>query len=213
MYTNIKMSSGLLVHTHTHIHLHYRDISPDYEPLSPTLSSPGPSVSERGGLNSPPRCPSIIQQVVTPITSPPLTPAPAPIIVTPVPSPPIKQQQPQQKSISVILNKSPSSKVIIDKIQALPRRDINHINQQLLKAGKGSLMAKKEVKIIKMASATQFTNVTATATTTTTTPAGNLSSITGNKKVTIRLPDGQKLVKSPPGTFIINKNNGNMPGK
>ncbi|XP_037037538.1 CRE-binding bZIP protein SKO1-like isoform X2 [Bradysia coprophila] len=31
------------------------DISPDYEPLSPTLSSPGPSISERGGQNSPPR--------------------------------------------------------------------------------------------------------------------------------------------------------------
>ncbi|KAG4079596.1 hypothetical protein HA402_001784 [Bradysia odoriphaga] len=31
------------------------DISPDYEPLSPALSSPGPSISERGGQNSPPR--------------------------------------------------------------------------------------------------------------------------------------------------------------
>lgn len=31
------------------------DVSPDYEPLSPTLSSPGPSISERGGQNSPPR--------------------------------------------------------------------------------------------------------------------------------------------------------------
>jgi hypothetical protein len=30
------------------------DISPDYEPLSPALSSPGPSISERGGSNSPP---------------------------------------------------------------------------------------------------------------------------------------------------------------
>lgn len=31
------------------------ETSPDYEPLSPTLSSPGPSISERGGQNSPPR--------------------------------------------------------------------------------------------------------------------------------------------------------------
>ncbi len=33
----------------------FSDLSPDYEPLSPTLSSPGPSISERGGQNSPPR--------------------------------------------------------------------------------------------------------------------------------------------------------------
>ncbi|KAJ6635283.1 hypothetical protein Bhyg_13868, partial [Pseudolycoriella hygida] len=38
------------------------DLSPDYEPLSPTLSSPGPSISERGGQNSPPR-PTCIQPV------------------------------------------------------------------------------------------------------------------------------------------------------
>lgn len=31
------------------------ETSPDYEPPSPTLSSPGPSISERGGQNSPPR--------------------------------------------------------------------------------------------------------------------------------------------------------------
>lgn len=154
---------------------------------------------------------------MTPIASPPLTMAPAPIVVAqPVP-PPIKQQQPQQKPISVILNKSPSSKMIIEKIQALPKRDINHINRQLLKAGKGPLIPKKEVKIIKMAPATQFTSVTTTAATTTTATTGNAGggqpTIMGNKKVTIRLPDGQKLVKSAPGTFIINKNNGNIPGK
>lgn len=39
-----------------------RDLSPDYEPLSPTLSSPGPSISERGGQNSPPR-PTYIQPI------------------------------------------------------------------------------------------------------------------------------------------------------
>lgn len=33
----------------------FSETSPDYEPLSPTLSSPGPSISERGGQNSPPR--------------------------------------------------------------------------------------------------------------------------------------------------------------
>lgn len=32
----------------------HSDISPDYEPLSPALSSPGPSISERGGKHSPP---------------------------------------------------------------------------------------------------------------------------------------------------------------
>lgn len=36
-------------------------MSPDYEPLSPALSSPGPSISERGGQNSPPRYIEVIQ--------------------------------------------------------------------------------------------------------------------------------------------------------
>lgn len=44
----------------------YRDLSPDYEPLSPTLSSPGPSISERGGQNSPPR-PTYIQPIRQPM--------------------------------------------------------------------------------------------------------------------------------------------------
>lgn len=43
-----------------------RDLSPDYEPLSPTLSSPGPSISERGGQNSPPR-PTYIQPIRQPL--------------------------------------------------------------------------------------------------------------------------------------------------
>lgn len=44
------------------------DISPDYEPLSPALSSPGPSISERGGQNSPPRtaCIQPIRQPMKP---------------------------------------------------------------------------------------------------------------------------------------------------
>lgn len=44
------------------------DISPDYEPLSPALSSPGPSISERGGQNSPPRtvCIQPIRQTMKP---------------------------------------------------------------------------------------------------------------------------------------------------
>lgn len=42
------------------------DLSPDYEPLSPTLSSPGPSISERGGQNSPPR-PTCIQPIREPM--------------------------------------------------------------------------------------------------------------------------------------------------
>lgn len=51
-------------------------MSPDYEPLSPAMSSPGPSISERGGHNSParslvsePGLTNIVQQVDQPIPS------------------------------------------------------------------------------------------------------------------------------------------------
>lgn len=40
------------------IFLFYSEMSPEYEPLSPALSSPGPSVSERGVQNSPPHLPT-----------------------------------------------------------------------------------------------------------------------------------------------------------
>lgn len=190
--------------------------------MSPTLSSPGPSVSERGGLNSPPRCPSIISQV-TPISSP--SPAlatqiqiqthkPTPIIVQQQKIQQIQPQQQQPKPISVILNKSPP-KVIMDKIQPLPKRESGHINQQLLKAaaaGKVNFLPKKEVKIIKMAPATGSIQL-ASNQQQLQQPQQQGTFTTNNKKVTIRLPEGQKLVKSQPGTFIINKNNGNIPGK
>lgn len=52
------------------LNIYVRDLSPDYEPLSPTLSSPGPSISERGGQNSPPRpCIQPIRQTVKPKTN------------------------------------------------------------------------------------------------------------------------------------------------
>lgn len=130
-----------------------RDISPDYEPLSPTLSSPGPSISERGGQNSPPRCISKLN------TSP---------------------------NISVVIGKAPKTpQVIIGKVQPMPK-----LQTQPMKA-KTNLLQKKEVKIIKMSPATQFTGIT-----------GNGQ----NKKVTIRIPS-EKVVKAQPGTIILNKNN------
>lgn len=46
--------------------LFHSDISPDYEPLSPALSSPGPSISERGGKNSPPRFKEIKSEYAIP---------------------------------------------------------------------------------------------------------------------------------------------------
>lgn len=63
------------------------DPTADYEALSPTISSPGPSVSERGGLNSPPRHVTT-QQLQQPIQKPPQQQ----IIV---------QQQPQQQTLTV----------------------------------------------------------------------------------------------------------------
>lgn len=60
----------------------------DYEALSPAISSPGPSVSERGGLNSPPRYvkPTLQQQHIQ------KQPPQQQIIV---------QQQPQQQTLTV----------------------------------------------------------------------------------------------------------------
>lgn len=88
-----------------------RDLSPDYEPLSPAMSSPGPSISERGGKNSPAR--SLVSEpghaYASPIIAPTIAAAAvvaAPVtmtIATPEPAAPIVQPrinvsvQPQQQ--------------------------------------------------------------------------------------------------------------------
>ena len=47
----------------------------------------------------------------------------------------------------------------------------------------------------------------------TTINATNITGAVTSKKVTIQMKDAQGNLKQPTGTFVINKNNGNISGK
>ena len=155
------------------------------------MSSPGPSISERGGQNSPPRCttttnavkqPQIIQiQQPSTSTTPIISVKPKPIIIngTSAKFSDVKHQQPQFVTLSST-SASPLFKKTITATQ------------------------KKEVKIYKVP-ANQANQTTINAT--------NITGAVTSKKVTIQMKDAQGNLKQPTGTFVINKNNGNISGK
>lgn len=88
------------------LNIYFSDLSPDYEPLSPTLSSPGPSISERGGQNSPPRpaCIQPIRQTLKPKST----------IVTPCSSKEVEKickQQPTPSNIRTTVHQKKEVKI------------------------------------------------------------------------------------------------------
>lgn len=86
--------------------IYFRELSPDYEPLSPTLSSPGPSISERGGQNSPPRatCVQPIRQTLKP-KSAVITPSSSKVVEK------IAKQQPTPSNIKTTVHQKKEVKI------------------------------------------------------------------------------------------------------
>lgn len=97
-----------------------RDLSPDYEPLSPAMSSPGPSISERGGKHSPAR--SLVSepgQSIAPVlvraAAPPtamqtaVAPALKPLTVL---QPPVSQPKPQQQQQLNVTTMQPAKRAV-----------------------------------------------------------------------------------------------------
>uniref|UniRef100_A0A1Q3FK87 Putative bzip transcription factor n=1 Tax=Culex tarsalis TaxID=7177 RepID=A0A1Q3FK87_CULTA len=177
------------------------DFATDYEALSPALSSPGPSISERGGQNSPPRYikqePIQKQQII------------------------VQQQQPQQQTVTAVMSKAgkvyqtvktvisngaqqfkkaaPPAKVIVEKAQPDFEATVAGAN---ITASGGLVLSKdqlqttqlvngKEVKIYRVATAKSGQTV-----------ANNL-----NKKVTLQLKNGSTANGKSGGTVFLNNKN------
>lgn len=176
------------------------DFGTDYEALSPALSSPGPSISERGGQNSPPRYikqePIQKQQIIV-------------------------QQQPQQhQTVTAVMSKAgkvyqtvktvisngaqqlkkaaPPAKVIVEKAQP----DFEPTMAANITSGGGLVLSKdqlqttqlvngKEVKIYRVATA----------------KAGQTVANNFNKKVTLQLKNGSTANGKSGGTVFLNNKN------
>lgn len=174
------------------------DFATDYEALSPALSSPGPSISERGGQNSPPR---YVKSEPKPIQKP----QPQQIIV----------QQPQQRTMTVpVMSKAGKvyqtvisngvkkatspAKVIVEKaqpdVEPTPTAFANGgliLSKEQLQSTQ--LVNGKELKIYRVAPA----------------KAGQAVHMGGNmnKKVTLQLKNGSTATGKSGGTVFLNNKN------
>lgn len=175
------------------------DVSPDYEPLSPAMSSPGPSISERG-INSPSR--SVVSDHL-----PVSFPAPTAVTATISRRPQVVQLQQKPQPVQQQIQQPPKTVIFssptITTTNTKPRYVVEKIPAQMLTNNvqnvqiRTNQQPKKEVKIYKM------------------TPASaNTMNGSGPKKVTIQMKDAQgKVSQHPVGTYVINKNNGSISGK
>lgn len=73
------------------------EMSPPYGPFSPTMSSPGPSISERGDKNSPTRCESEVNEYLPVIQKPKVIVQKVPQVLTLA-----TQQAPKPKEIKIV---------------------------------------------------------------------------------------------------------------
>lgn len=174
------------------------DLSPDFEPLSPALSSPGPSISERGGQNSPPRCattgPMNTNSLSLPQQNGPTKPS---TVNTKITGQAVKMGMMHKVEIKPEPVSPPSSppKVIVEKIQPLEstglifNKEIGQFQLQTTNAGHQP----KELKIYKM------------------TPTSLNYANSNNKKVTIQLKNSN-LRPNTNGTVVLNKNGMNLSG-
>ncbi|XP_058824375.1 uncharacterized protein LOC131685035 isoform X2 [Topomyia yanbarensis] len=160
------------------------DPTTDYDALSPALSSPGPSISERGGQNSPPR---YIKQIHAPIQKPQLLvqqspqPLATPTATAHPVAAPTKTEKVYQTVKTLLTGTSPH-------IKKNPSKDQLQTTQ---------LTNGKEVKIYRVAPAKSGQTVTVA------------NGTNANKKVTLQLKNG--TTTTVPGrtggtVFINNKN-------
>lgn len=175
------------------------DPQTDYEALSPALSSPGPSISERGGQNSPPRYvkPVSVQPSQIVVKKPPSVAVPS---VSSVVS---KAGRVYQTVKTVVTGRNDSKtsnapKVVVEKIQ--PNIDSNSHNITLNKnhMQTTTLANGKEVKIYRVAPVRnnqQHANVANNANT--------------SKRVTLQLKNGSTstVATKTGGTVFLNNKN------
>lgn len=163
------------------------------------MSSPGPSISERG-INSPAR--SVVSDHLPITFSAPAVPLAAP---QRQPTQQIQQMQPapqmQQKPKTIVFS-SPT----ITTTNTKPRYVVEKVPAAAPVITASSIriaqpqQAKKEVKIYKMTPTSQHV-------------MNAVNGLSGQKKVTIQMKDAQgKLSQHPAGTYVINKNTGNISG-
>ncbi|XP_065087011.1 uncharacterized protein LOC135708792 isoform X2 [Ochlerotatus camptorhynchus] len=186
------------------------DPTADYEALSPAISSPGPSVSERGGLNSPPRYVKPIQQQQH--------------IQKPAQQKIIVQQQPQQQTLTVPASAATSTVTKNGKVYQTVKTVVTSSGQQNRKnptkvivekvtpeydgPGAGMVLSKdqphtthlangKEVKIYRVASLKNGQTVNVA------------SGANANKKVTLQLKNGSTntITGKTGGTVFLNNKN------
>ncbi|XP_039436399.1 uncharacterized protein LOC120418168 isoform X1 [Culex pipiens pallens] len=174
------------------------DFGTDYEALSPAVSSPGPSISERGGQNSPPRYmkqePIQNQQIIVQ----------QPQTVTAVMS---KAGSKVYQTVKTVISNGAqqlkkaaptTAKVIVEKAQP----DFEPTVATNVTAGGGLVLSKdqlqttqlvngKEVKIYRVATA----------------KAGQTVANNMNKKVTLQLKNGSMTTGKSGGTVFLNNKN------
>ncbi|XP_062560205.1 probable basic-leucine zipper transcription factor J isoform X3 [Armigeres subalbatus] len=187
------------------------DPTVDYEALSPAISSPGPSISERGGLNSPPRyVKQPIQQsiqkqqivVQQPIQQHTLTvPVNTPPPLSPATSTVTKNGKVYQTVKTVVTssgqqNRKNPTKVIVEKVtpeyETGASMVINKDQLQTTQLANG-----KEVKIYRVASLKNGQTVNVA------------SGANANKKVTLQLKNGASntVAAKTGGTVFLNNKN------
>lgn len=163
----------------------HRDTSPDYEPFSPALSSPGPSISERGGKNSPARSVVSIPATVPAAASKFVTTEQPAIVVT---TAPIQQKYLQQQIIT------PKKAETFSAVQ------------QTAVASKKTVQPKKELKIYKMAPMMMTNSANAVV------PNKKVTIQVKNSQTKIQ-PHISAAGGNNGGTFVINKNNSHFSGE
>jgi cyclic AMP-responsive element-binding protein 3 len=158
--------------------------SPDYQALSPALSSPGPSISERGG--SPQRYIQVIHN--SPSSSPKQPQTPQPIY--------IQNSKIVSSAAFKKYNKSPP-KVVVEKINnaddglMFNKEMGQHHVQQHPQIMNVKTLSAKEVKIYRVASTANNINYLTPATTTTMANSQH-NKINGKKVTAIQFKNGSK---------------------
>lgn len=78
------------------------EMSPSYGPFSPTMSSPGPSISERGDKSSPYRCESDVNEYVPAVKKPKVIVQKVPQVLTLTPQQHVIPGTPKTKEIKIV---------------------------------------------------------------------------------------------------------------
>lgn len=127
-------------------------MNPDYEALSPAMSSPGPSISERGGQNSPPRCQTVYMHSINNDSSSLASTSSSSSLSTPVTSNHITLGQNVRKTINISNAKVlKRGHVNVEKNHNTNAKTLSFKHNEIIKQKTIAIKPQtKEVKIIRM---------------------------------------------------------------